>query len=256
MIISVLTVLTQVGGLVYLLVITVGLYFKFTWKKLIGIFVGTYLVTSLLILPLVAPLFGRVALPLSGDLKPLNLITCLLNRHYVTPELKGVLVNSTTRFTKAFPGSNINYLDANFPFYNGFPLFPHLSHNDGKKVDIAFLYKHPITNEISNSAPSLIGYGVYEEPSAHEVNYPERCQNYWQYSFIHHFVPQWNNDQYALDESRTVNYLQLLLSDQRTQKIFLEPHLKHRWKLSNYSKIRFHGCHAVRHDDHIHLQIN
>ncbi|MFT5619364.1 MAG: hypothetical protein ACI85I_002607, partial [Arenicella sp.] len=38
-------------------------------------------------------------------------------------------------------------------------------------------------------------------------------------------------------------------------KVFIEPHLKTRLGLENYSKIRFHGCQAVRHDDHIHVQL-
>ncbi len=33
-----------------------------------------------------------------------------------------------------------------------------------------------------------------------------------------------------------------------------KPHLKTRLKLSS-AKIRFHGCQAVRHDDHIHVQL-
>ncbi|HKK76486.1 MAG TPA: hypothetical protein VJ953_15505 [Saprospiraceae bacterium] len=41
---------------------------------------------------------------------------------------------------KEAPSLRINYLDANFPFWNEFPLLPHLSHDDGKKVDISFLY--------------------------------------------------------------------------------------------------------------------
>jgi hypothetical protein len=31
--------------------------------------------------------------------------------------------------------------------------------------------------------------------------------------------------------------------------------LKARWNLTQYDKIRFHGCQAVRHDDHIHTQV-
>jgi hypothetical protein len=25
--------------------------------------------------------------------------------------------------------------------------------------------------------------------------------------------------------------------------------------LGGYDKVRYHGCHAVRHDDHIHIQL-
>lgn len=38
-------------------------------------------------------------------------------------------------------------------------------------------------------------------------------------------------------------------------KLFIEPHLKTRLKLTS-NKIRFHGCQAVRHDDHMHVQMN
>ena len=49
--------------------------------------------------------------------------------------------------------------------------------------------------------------------------------------------------------------IEFLLREKSTQKIFIEQHLKTRMKLNN-SKIRFHGCRAVRHDDHVHLQID
>lgn len=45
------------------------------------------------------------------------------------------------------------------------------------------------------------------------------------------------------------------LKQKELQKIFIEPHLKQRLHLTN-KKIRYHGCHAVRHDDHLHIQIN
>jgi len=46
-----------------------------------------------------------------------------------------------------------------------------------------------------------------------------------------------------------------VLSQPGVKKIFLEPHLKQRMGLT-HPKIRFHGCHSVRHDDHIHIEIN
>ena len=45
------------------------------------------------------------------------------------------------------------------------------------------------------------------------------------------------------------------IQNKAIKKIFIEPHLKTRWGLKNYQKIRYHGCHAVRHDDHIHVQL-
>nr|WP_261337459.1 hypothetical protein [Rhizobium leguminosarum] len=38
------------------------------------------------------------------------------------------------------------------------------------------------------------------------------------------------------------------------QKIFIEPHLKNALGIAD-SHIRFQGCRAARHDDHIHIQV-
>ncbi|TRX59026.1 hypothetical protein FNH22_10880 [Fulvivirga sp. M361] len=255
--IAFLTVLTQVGGIVYLIVLALSNRYQLNLLKSSGLFLGTYMVVCLLILPFLAPMFGRVALPVTGNLKPLNYITCLLNRHYVRTELREQLVGVSDRINKQFEGTKTNYLDANFPFYDGFPLFPHLSHNDGRKVDIAFYYTNQETKAYSNSAPSFIGYGIYEGPAANETNYPKQCadKGYWQYGFLNYLIPHWKADKFSVDVKRTGTLIRSLATDQRTSKIFLEPHLKQRWKLGGYNKIRFHGCQAVRHDDHIHLQL-
>ncbi|MEP4534121.1 MAG: hypothetical protein ABJ004_13610 [Cyclobacteriaceae bacterium] len=164
-------------------------------------------------------------------------------------------MNITDRLEEKYEGTSTNYLDANFPFANGFPLFPHLSHNDGRKLDLAFFYKR--ANQRTNKAPSFIGYGIYEDPTKGESDYPTDCKQrgYWQYGLLSSVVPQWNKDNYQLDVERTRELIRLLAIDERTSKIFIEPHLKQRWKLNKYDNIRFHGCQAVRHDDHIHTQI-
>src|SRR5690554_1699854 len=128
-----------------------------------------YLLFSFFILPPLAKHFGRVPLPIYSDtIKPLNVMTCILNRHYVRPKLKSNITTASNELSKKHPNRIISYLDANFPFYDGFPLLPHLSHNDGKKLDIAFFYKNKTGKEINNIAPSFIGYGVYEAPRKEE----------------------------------------------------------------------------------------
>lgn len=210
-----------------------------------------------MIIPSIAPIFGRTSLPIKGKLKPLNLVTCLLNRHYVKPELKEQLLSVAEVMNRQFEETQTNYLDANFPFYEGFPLFPHLSHDDGKKVDLAFYYIDRQKGEMSDTAPSWIGYGIYDEPVEGEINYPERCakQGFWQYSLLSYGVPTEEENLLIVDTERTKALIVLLASDSLTSKIFLEPHLKARWNLNYDHKIRFHGCQAVRHDDHIHTQI-
>ncbi|MEQ8686096.1 MAG: hypothetical protein RIE86_12430 [Imperialibacter sp.] len=154
-----------------------------------------------------------------------------------------------------FGGTKTNYLDANFPFFDQFPLLPHLSHNDGKKLDLAFYYIQG--NSRSDSAPSFIGYGVYDEPKSGESDYPAICKQkgYWQYGLLSSVVPQWNKGDYKLDIVRTTELIKMLAVEHATSKVFIEPHLKQRWHLGRFDKIRFHGCQAVRHDDHIHIQI-
>jgi hypothetical protein len=151
-----------------------------------------------------------------------------------------------------FPGSRVQYLDANFPFLNGFPLEPHLSHSDGKKLDLTFLYTH---NGIpTNYCPSFIGYGGSEKPKNGEEDRPSYCENkgYWQYNILTKLIPI--DTSIRFDEQRTKAFMQILVKNKSIKKILLEPHLKQRLNLTS-QKIRLHGCHAIRHDDHVHIQL-
>jgi hypothetical protein len=199
-----------------------------------------------------------VALPMkeTDHLRPLNILTCFLNRNYVRPNLKEAAFTAAKQMNDQFPGTTVNYLDASFPFINKFPLAPHLSHNDGKKLDLAFCYVDNRTGKETNASPSPIGYGVSEEPRAGEVNTAAFCagKGYWQYSLLMKIVPQGNKHNFTFDSTRTKGLVNIFANQPVIDKIFIEPHLKDRLGLTT-SKIRFHGCQAVRHDDHIHVQI-
>lgn len=155
----------------------------------------------------------------------------------------------------AYPGTVTHYLDGCFPFINKFPLIPHLSHNDGKKLDLSFFYTSA-KGEAVNECPSPIGYGICEEPRGDEQNTAVFCaeNGYWQYSLLKKLVPQQRKLQFSFDEQRTARLVELFGEQIAIGKIFIEPHLKVRLKLKS-KKIAFHGCHAVRHDDHIHVQL-
>jgi hypothetical protein len=254
-----LTLTTQIGGLAFLLFIWLKKYLK--WKRTyqqLALFLAFYLFCSLMVLPIVAPAFGRTPLPLYATnkqgIKPASLLACLMNRHYVKPALKEAIVAAS----KAM-GANVTlvYLDGNFPFWNGFPLLPHKSHDDGEKLDLAFIYQSRKDQTLLNKGKGLLGYGVVEPPISGEVNQPAICEHrgYWQYSLLKRLVPQRKAPEYAFSESHNRQLLAILAKDHRIDKIFIEPHLKARLKLGVYAKIRFHGCAAVRHDDHIHIQL-
>lgn len=261
-----LTLISQVGGLILLGCIPIFgiLDKKYPRRRLAfitnsGVFLATYLIMSSLLVPLFATMGGRVPLPITGtsQLKPLNYMTCFLNRHYVTKELKATLIEAARQMDDSYPGTVIAYLDAGFPFFDNFPLLPHLSHDDGQKADIAFLYQDRTTGkDLHRKAPSFIGYGVFEGPEKGEPDFPKQCSSkgYWQYSFMERLVPQGKKERMKLDVTRTKALVNILARQNNISKIFLEPHLKERMKL-NSSKIRYHGCHSVRHDDHIHIQL-
>jgi hypothetical protein len=155
-----------------------------------------------------------------------------------------------------FPETRVNYLDASFPFIDKFPLIPHLSHNDGKKLDLSFCYRDTRTGEPTNECPSFIGYGICEEPLPNEIITADFCgdKGYWQYSFLTKVIPQDNKRDFTFDSDRTKELVTLFMTQPTISKIFIEPHLKTRLNLTS-DKIRFHGYQAVRHDDHIHVQL-
>lgn len=264
LIIPFLTIFTQIGGLVYLVFIFFRKFFKrkFPQRKKrilvkLGTFSAIYLLITFLLIPPLAKKWGRVPLPLSGNLKPLNYLTAVFNRHYVRPELLALLQEAANQMDQKYPGTVIAYMDANLPFIHGFPLLPHLSHSDGKKADIAFLYKDPETGEAFHRvARNFMGYGGMDAPRRGETDMPSLCEKKgkWQYNLMSKFMLSRSEEKMQLDQQRMKSFFRILVNDRRTGKILIEPHLKERLNL-NYNKVRFHGCHAVRHDDHLHVQL-
>ena len=265
LIFCILTLLTQVGGVVYIISRTAHKKInsfstnklKLSFYKLVS-FLLIYAFTTFLLVPIIAKPFGRVPLPYTetNHLQPLNFLTCFLNRNYVRKELRESVFRVANQMNDIYPGSTINYLDANFPFLNNFPLFPHLSHNDGKKLDLSFCYNDTKTGKPTNECPSFIGYGIVEGPTANEMNTAASCaeNGNWEYSLLSKIIPQKNKVNYTFDKVKTRTLVNLFATEQKIGKIFIEPHLKTRLSLTS-NKVRFQGCKSVRHDDHLHIQL-
>lgn len=249
-----LTVLTQIGGIAYLVSLFISSKIKkeFRFKKT-ALFLATYLLFTFLIVPFIAPIFGREPLRNNKNISPTNYMTVILNRNYVRPEMN-TLLGKTQEILKE-KGIQIKYLDANFPFINGFPLIPHLSHNDGKKLDLSLIYETK-TGKISNLKKSMSGYGDFEEPTYEEFNQIHKCkkEGYFQYDYPKYVTFGKINQELVFSEKGTKKLIDALLTNSSLGKLFIEPHLKQRLKLTD-SRVRYHGCRAVRHDDHIHIQL-
>ncbi len=238
-VVLVLTLLSQVGGLAWI----VALF----WRRRLVAFLITYAVLGLSAV-WIAPMFGRVALSCLGDgpLQVQSPLYCALNRTYVSLELRDVLVETATAMDRQFPGTQTLVLDANFPFLDGFPLLPHLSHDDGEKVDLAFFYRDE-SGYLPGSTRSPIGYFAFEQgPSDCNPRWPTMR---WDLAVLQ---PLWRT--LEVDQARTAAILRILAQDARVERIFVEPHLVERLGLS-HPAIRSQGCRAARHDDHIHLEL-
>lgn len=251
-----LTLVSQIGGLLYLAseLLIKRKSNRYRSKKII-FFSLLYLLFTLVIVPKIAPIFGREKIQNSDQITAHSFITTLLNRNYVTPELQTAIKQIAHNFRKIHPDIKLVYLDASFPFIDGFPLPPHLSHNDGNKIDISFIYMDS-KNNLNNSKPSISGYGVFVAPTQKEHDQINFCKEkgYWQYSMAKYITLGTINNQLKLSEKATKDLLLTIVKQKQIGKIFIEPHLKDRLQLK-HTKIRYHGCQAVRHDDHIHLQL-
>ncbi len=249
-----LTIVTQIGGIAYLISLFLNTKWKMNLKlKPLITFTSIYLFFTFLLIPIIAPIFGREKVIHNPKICPTNYLTILLNRIYVRPSLNTLLLQTTRKLENTT--IKIHYLDANFPFINKFPLLPHLSHNDGKKIDISLIYENK-KGEISTKQKSISGYGIFEHPKQGEYNQIKRCirKGYFQYDYPKYITFGSINSNLKFSKKGTKKLIQSILNSPLLGKLFIEPHLKNRLHLDD-KRIRYHGCRAVRHDDHIHIQL-
>ncbi|WP_347360120.1 hypothetical protein [Rhizobium sp. Root1334] len=255
----VLTLLTQIGGVVFLASIAASRVLQISGRLLKAIVFLFLYVLATVAAHAVAPAFGRVALPCFSDAAPLQLqspLYCVLNRNYVSAGMQQAAEALAQHMASEFPGTVTLALDANFPFINGFPLLPHLSHSDGRKLDVAFYYRGEAGEVLNGQTRSPIGYFAFEQPDG---NAPLPCAGRndlltfrWDLQFLQPLFVDW-----SLYEARTATAVRWLSSEGRKQgveKIFIEPHLAKTLAVEN-DTVRFQGCRAARHDDHIHFQV-
>lgn len=235
----VLTVLTQVGGLAWV----VAVFFRRRWLVFPLAYAALWCVAFV-----AAPALGRTPLPCWGEtLRMQSPVYCVLMRNYVTPEMADVARDAARSVATQYPGTVTLALDGNFPFLDGFPLIPHLSHDDGEKLDFAFFYARE-DRHVPGRTRSPIGYFAFEALDA-PICPKGALTLRWD---MRAMQAVWRP--LRVDVPRTSTLIETLLADARVGKIFLEPPLQERWAL-RHPKLRFQGCRAARHDDHIHVQL-
>lgn len=265
LLVALLTLLTQIGGLLLWLAYGIGALLSrqrqrpSKWPTAVA-FALLYSLSTLFVVPMTAPFFGRVALNCISDgrhpYEANSLFYCALNRHYATPRLKGVIEETSAEMSRMHRGSVIGYLDAGFPFDVGLPMLPHLSHHDGRKLDLAFFYKGgPEKQPVPKAGLWFLGYWAFAP--AWKLPYADRGSPNdgflrWRFDRLQGLF-----EDYELDRERTGDLIRLLGSgpaSKDVRRIFLEPYLKGPLGLTG-GKVRFAGWNAARHDDHIHFEV-
>ncbi|WP_299865420.1 hypothetical protein [uncultured Hoeflea sp.] len=257
-----LTILTQIGGIVYLAskLAAAAMGMRRSSATLLA-FILIY-VAATASASMVAPIFGRVPISCttraSDTVAVQSSIYCLLNRNYVTPSMLNLVSALAVDVNQKFPGTTTVVLDGNFPFWDGFPLLPHLSHSDGRKLDIAFYYKDTNGDFINRATRSPVGYFAFEQASPGDE---QPCKGRrdilttrWDLDWLQPLFPT-----YSIEEKRTAFALEWLATEGVRRfgldKVFIEPHLRNALGQTG-DAIRFQGCRAARHDDHIHIQVH
>jgi hypothetical protein len=242
-VVVVLTLLTQLGGIAWLLALA---YRRGNWRFWVAFVLGYVLLLGAA--QLAAPLAGRVPLPCGGaPLRMQSAFYCVTMRNFVSPEMQDVAQSAAGTVEAQFPGTVTLALDANFPFLDAFPMLPHLSHGDGDKLDLAFHYADAGGYAPGQTA-SPIGYFAFERGGE------EACPAVWP-------TLRWDMAWFqplvrdlTLEPARTAALIRALVADPRVGKVFVEPPLAARLGVAG-PKVRFQGCRVARHDDHIHLQL-
>ena len=256
--------ITQVGGVIFLTL--VGLFAplwrplsKFhrglAWLVVGPSFIAGYVWISLTVVPLLAAQFGREALPCWGSSEagfgPAKSWFCLANRNYARAEVVDLLRDLGAAYRTEFPEGRVHYLDAGFPFFDFFPMLPHLSHRRGFDIDLALFYVAedggPVEKHISP-----VGYWAFapSDPPKTSSCPPQFLTLRWDLDWLQALF-----DGYRIDTTRSawmLTWLQDRAARSGVRKILIEPHLRDRFGLSA-ALFRFQGCRAARHDDHVHL---
>ncbi|NEX91666.1 hypothetical protein [Caulobacter sp. 17J65-9] len=190
---------------------------------------------------------GLVPLPCDGSepLRPAHGFYCLGDRNYVTPQARQAIIRTARAVHKAYPDTVVTFMDASWPSGKK-PFPPHLSHGDGRQIDLALFYESKDGRRLPKPPGSINGYEDFEPRPVAE---PDPCPGKWK----HRRPDPPKSRTWRLDEGRSEFLTRTLIKEGQVRRVLIEPHLEKRFGLWGNAKARFQGCHAARHDDHLHV---
>lgn len=219
-------------------------------------------IANLVVAPIIGAQIGRVALPCKpGPDAPYAALTpllCALGRNYVRPEVDVMLKEMARDLRRAYPDMTFPVLDAG-PMYSGMG-GRYTSRNWRKRgwsVDLAYFYQDAAGKYVPHETPSPIGFWGFQAPPAGSkpVCADDAVSSFlrWDMAWFQAYVRQ----DLTLDERRTAAMLRWLTQRGRqfgVKEVLIEPHMAKRLGVTS-PLIRFQGCLAARHDDHIHVEV-
>lgn len=194
---------------------------------------------------------GLVSLPCdaSTPLEPVRERCCRNDRHFVTPAARDTLTAAARAIAARYPDEVLRFMDASGP--DGVkPFLPHLSHGDGRQIDLG-LYYTDVAGRPLDRFPDTSRYGGRWPAEPVRPGEQLACPSGRSGRAEKPDPPA--NRPWRLDEARTKALLETLIADRRVRRVLIEPHLEQRLGLWGHPKLRFAGCQAARHDDHIHV---
>ena len=109
---------------------------------------------------------GLVPLPCAetGPLRPHTRGYCLARRHYVRAGPRAALLAAATALQARYPGTVIRYMEGSWPAGTR-PMPPHLSHGDGRQLDLALFYVDRRGRPLERADP----FGLWRLRTAAEI---------------------------------------------------------------------------------------
>jgi penicillin-insensitive murein endopeptidase len=192
------------------------------------------------------PESGWDLLPLNGEnIFAQNILIWLTGRCYVKRPLVKALEEAGEILRRRIPEARIGYLDASGR--KGGKLFGHLSHQEGRDIDICFFGRKK-DNELFPKVPKLfkVGYMINYKKDGHSRS--------------------------LIFDTPANLFLILALLEQKTarvEKVFVEPYIR-KWLLAEAKRneldydrmaglsqvLRYAGKQAERHDDHLQVRFD
>lgn len=220
------------------------------WPAKLTVGLVSYAVVWMAVAPAVGRASGRIALPCGGGpLQPQSVVYCLAHRNYVQAPLAHKALRIAERVASQHPGTITRYLDGGFPAGLGLPLLPHVSHGDGRRLDLALMWERADGQPADDGGSPLGYFGYVQPPEGGAACAPSWTDLRWDLDALQPLLVR-----HRLDEDRTRALVRAVLAEPGIGKVLIEPHLRRRLRLSD-DRLRFQGCGAARHDDHIHIQL-